>query len=166
MQTLGDYVKAATESEKRLSTQPKKIPDYMSREHDWVGFDFDRTLATYHTWGGPGELGQPIAPMVDLLLETYRKNNVKIFTARIWPIIHYDPVTLKTTWDPRANDLSDEDRKIRCNGAVQACRALMLWCDEHLGHRVPLTNVKDIHCLKFYDDIAVQVVPNTGMIVQ
>jgi hypothetical protein len=161
MQTLAEYIKKVQAEDAK-----GKIPDYMNHRHDWTGFDFDRTLATYYKWGGAAELGQPIAPIVDLLKQTHEKGNVKIFSARVWPIIHYDPHTLQTHWDPRVRDLPDEHQAIRSQCARDAIRAMVNWCDTHLGFRVPITTVKDIHCTRLYDDIAVQVEPNTGRIIQ
>lgn len=143
----------------KVSLAPTKIPDYMDRRHDWIGFDFDRTLATYHKWGGPGELGEPIAPMVELLKRTHEKTNCKIFSARVWPVIHYDPHTLSYTFDPTSSDSA------RQAGGIIAVKAITNWCEQHLGFRIPITTVKDIHCLRLYDDIAIQVEPNTGRLI-
>jgi len=143
----------------------ERIPDYMNPNSNWVGFDFDRTLATYTKWGGPGVLGDPIDSMVQLLKETQKATNCRIFTARVWPIIHYDPHSLMTTWDTRNREMPEDERGERCNGAIDACRAILDWCDTHLGFRIPITNVKDIHCVRLYDDIAIQVIPNTGKLV-
>ena len=40
------------------------------------------------------------------------------------------------------------------------------WCLEHIGVRLPVTNVKDFACVTIYDDRAVQVESNTGRIVK
>lgn len=40
--------------------------------------------------------------------------------------------------------------------------AIEKWCLRHLGKKLPITNVKDYGCEQFWDDRAVQVVPNTG----
>jgi hypothetical protein len=166
--TLADYIghvqeiKQALKYQERRSTliQPDSIPDYMNKSFDWVGFDFDRTLATYTKWSGPAVLGQPITPMVDLLLETKKHTNVKIFTARIWPVLELIP-NVRTIWDPRHKTMPE-----RTTGAADACVALQKWCEQHLGFIPNLTCIKDIHCTRLYDDIAVQVIPNTGKIVQ
>lgn len=49
----------------------------------WYGVDFDGTLAVYPTPGGLNELGAPIAPMVDRVLDWLNAGQeVRIFTAR------------------------------------------------------------------------------------
>jgi len=158
MTTLADYIQ-------KVNTSEGKIPCYMDRGNHWVGFDFDRTLATYHKWTGPGELGEPIMPMLELLRETHKHTECRIFTARVWPLIHFDPHSLRFTWDDRRNDLPERDQEARIGGALAATRAIRAWCDEHLGFQLAITNVKDIHCVKIYDDIARQVEPNTGRLL-
>lgn len=39
------------------------------------------------------------------------------------------------------------------------------WCEEHLGQRLEVTNVKDFGCVAIYDDIAFKVETNTGRII-
>jgi len=47
----------------------------------YVAFDLDGTLAEYHGWSD--EIGSPIKPMVDLLMQYVNRGvRVKIFTAR------------------------------------------------------------------------------------
>lgn len=49
----------------------------------WTAVDFDGTLAKYPTPGGLDELGDPIMPMVTLVLDLLNAGNeVRIFTAR------------------------------------------------------------------------------------
>lgn len=46
---------------------------------------------------------------------------------------------------------------------VQAIREMIeSWCVEHIGHKLPITNVKDYGMIELWDDRAVQVIPNTG----
>lgn len=144
----------------------KKVPCYMDHGNQWVGFDFDRTLATYHRWAGPAELGEPIKPMVDLLKAMHEQAECRIYTARVWPLIHYDPQSLSYTWDPRAHAMPIELRTERIAGALAATKAIREWCIKHIGFQLAITNVKDIHCIRLYDDIARQVQPNTGIVVQ
>ena len=35
------------------------------------------------------------------------------------------------------------------------------WCNAHIGEVLPVTNIKDFGMVELWDDIAVQVVPNT-----
>ncbi len=159
MKTISDYVKKVEASE-------KKVPCYMDHGNQWVGFDFDRTLAEYHRWGGPGELGKPIQPMVDLLKATHQQTECRIFTARVWPLIHFDPHSLRYSWDSRADDFPEDLRSERIEGALIATRAIREWCDKHIGFQLAITNVKDIHCVRLYDDVARQVQANAGVVVQ
>ena len=41
--------------------------------------------------------------------------------------------------------------------------AIEKWTETHLGQRLEVTCVKDQHMHEFWDDKAVQVVPNTGL---
>ena len=40
--------------------------------------------------------------------------------------------------------------------------AIRAWCLKHLHRELPITNVKDRGFVEFWDDRAIQVVPNTG----
>ncbi len=82
---------------------------------EWIGFDFDGTIAIYNGWGGELEFGEPIPVMIELI-RGYLKSGytVKIFT----------------------------------------------------GSRLEATCIKDLGLRLFYDDRAVQVIPNTGITVE
>jgi hypothetical protein len=107
----------------------------------WIGVDFDRTLAVYNGWTGHAELGAPIQPMVDRVKQWLKEGKeVRIFTARI-------------------SNLRPEDLE-------ECLEALRSWCRLYIGQELPITNVKDMHCVAIYDDIAIQVIPNTGQLVE
>ena len=36
------------------------------------------------------------------------------------------------------------------------------WCLKHLGQKLPITNKKDLAMVEMWDDLAIQVVKNTG----
>lgn len=40
--------------------------------------------------------------------------------------------------------------------------AIERWCIRQFGRKLPITNVKDYGCVEYWDDRAIQVVPNTG----
>jgi len=40
------------------------------------------------------------------------------------------------------------------------------WTEEHLGVRLPVTNKKDYGMVELWDDRCVQVIPNTGQLLQ
>lgn len=44
----------------------------------------------------------------------------------------------------------------------EALEAIKRWTEEHIGVRLPVTNVKDYAMIELWDDRAVQVVANTG----
>lgn len=102
----------------------------------WVGFDLDGTLATYGKWNGPAAIGEPIAPMVERVKRLLEKGvEVRIFTARA----------------------SVQSREV--------LEPIELWCARHIGRVLPITNVKDFACRALYDDRAVAVQFNTGVVL-
>lgn len=118
----------------------------MKTKGTWVGIDLDRTLAYYDKYQGPGDIGAPIQPMVDMvkfMLE--RGDDVRIFTARV-----YLPK------DPNMRELEDY---------MAAHVAIENFCEEQFGRRLPITCSKDSRCVGLYDDIAYRVEANTGKIL-
>jgi hypothetical protein len=56
-------------------------------ESDWLGVDLDGTLAEYHEWVGPENIGTPIPKMVERVKKWLREGKiVKIMTARVHPM--------------------------------------------------------------------------------
>lgn len=105
----------------------------------WIGVDLDGTLAEYHGYAGAKEIGKPIPKMVERVKKWINEGKrVKIFTARV------------------ADDLKD-GRDTR-----DVATAIKDWCQEHIGKRLEVTNVKDHRMAELWDDRAVQVIPNTG----
>lgn len=101
----------------------------------WVGVDLDGTLAHYGKWAG-GLIGAPIPAMVARVKSMLDRGiDVRIFTARV---SDGDPATV---------------------------RAVELWCAEHIGRVLPVTNVKDFAMVALYDDRAVAVQKNTGVVL-
>lgn len=104
----------------------------------WIGVDLDGTLAEYGQWKGPGHIGKPIKPMVDRVKGWLDSGEtVKIFTARV------------------SGADAEESRKY-----IEA------WCEIHIGQVLEVTNSKDYGMVALYDDRAVQVIPNTGELVE
>jgi 2'-5' RNA ligase len=104
---------------------------------EWIGFDLDKTLAHYDTYKGPTVIGQPIQKMVDRAKQHIKDgDDVRVLTARV----------------------SDD------KGGV-ARKAIQDWTEKHIGKRLEITDRKDQHMKKLYDDRAVQVVPNEGTVV-
>jgi len=102
----------------------------------WIGVDLDRTLAHYDGWKGPGHIGEPLAPMM-VRVRTWldEGRTVKIFTARI--------------------AVPEPDRS-------KVIKVIHEWLESHGLPRLDITNVKDLAMEQLWDDIAVQVIPNTG----
>lgn len=47
----------------------------------------------------------------------------------------------------------------------ESVEAIEKWCLEHLGQRLPVTNVKDFQMIELWDDRAIRVQSNTGKIL-
>lgn len=102
----------------------------------WVGVDLDGTLARYDGWQGIDHVGEPIKPMVDRVKRWIAEGKtVKIFTARV------------------------------SDGNPNTVRVIQEWCKTHIGQVLNITNIKDYAMDELYDDRAVQVIMNTGILV-
>jgi hypothetical protein len=114
----------------------------IDHKKDWIGVDFDGTLAFYDKWHGPTHLGEPLPEMVSRVKQWIAEDkNVRIFTARC-----YSPI----------------DDAIAQREAAMALLAMQEWCLKHLGAVLPITCVKDYGMTEFWDDRAVQMEKNTG----
>lgn len=105
----------------------------------WIGVDLDGTLA-YHVTGDEsmGFIGDPIPAMVERVKQWLSEGKqVRIFTARV------------------CEDFTGEIK-----------RRIQAWCMEHIGAVLPVTNQKDYNMVELWDDRAVQVITNTGEVVQ
>jgi hypothetical protein len=115
---------------------------------DWIGVDFDGTLAVSGTKVFDGHLGPPILLMVARVKAWLAQGiEVRIFTARV---------------SPRNKE-----------GFPQDVEALALvrnrigdWCEEHIGQRLECTCEKDHNIIQLWDDKAVQVIRDTGRVVE
>ena len=123
---------------------------HSSPSKEWIGVDFDRTLATEVEFDGPDSVGDPIELMVYRVKQWLADGeDVRIFTGRVGP----HPAFYK---DGRPID-PDFTRKSRA--AIEA------WCLRVFGRVLPITNEKDFGMKALYDDKAVQVEPNTGRLI-
>jgi regulator of replication initiation timing len=107
----------------------------------WVAFDLDGTLAHYDEWKGIKHIGEPIPSMINHM-KGYIANGfeVKIYTARI---------------------CTPQDG----HSVEEIIAIIQDWCEKHIGHRLPVTNIKDFGMITCYDDRASQVVCNSGEIL-
>lgn len=108
----------------------------------WIGVDLDGTLAEYLGWQGMGHIGEPIAPMTERVRAWLAVGkDVRIFTARVCSI------------------QSQEDIDI-------FLREYTRWCFRVFGRQLPVTCEKDWKMIELWDDRCVQIMPNTGIMVQ
>lgn len=113
----------------------------MTRE-GWIGVDLDGTLAEYHGWRGEAHIGAPIPAMVARVQAWLAEGReVKIFTARVSHSEHGE------------------------RGIAIMRGLIQMWCAEVIGVALEVTNIKDYRMVTLYDDRAVQVIPNTGILV-
>jgi hypothetical protein len=105
----------------------------------WVGFDLDGTLAKYDGWKGIDYVGEPIAGMARRVVDLLERGvEVRIFTARV-----------STAFNDRAD----------------AARHIQDWTEKHFGERLKVTCEKDFAMAALYDDRAVAVEYNTGLVL-
>jgi len=124
----------------------------------WIGVDFDGTLAHYEKWQGAEHTGAPVVAMVDRVKRWLADGReVRIFTARVWPIAvaQLDPEVI--TLPPGMNS-----RNARVAEAMLAISAIRVWSHAQFGVILPVTCVKDYGMIELWDDRAVQVKANTG----
>ena len=100
----------------------------------WVGFDFDGTLSKWDP-NKPEKLGPPVYAMINLL-RLYVNNGVKvkIVTARV------------------------------AHGNTQYRKALHKWLKKYVGFVPEITSEKDENMVILYDDRAIGVKMNEGVL--
>jgi hypothetical protein len=92
----------------------------------------------YTEWRGPDIIGPPIPWMLKRVQRWLEEGqDVRIFTARV------------------SESHPDEERRV-------AQEAIEHWCEHHLGRLLLVTYKKDAYMIEFWDDRAIQVIPNTG----
>ena len=116
----------------------------MDKYPKYIGCDFDATISEYHGWKGPTDLGKPIPEMVRKIKEAMSQGSqVWIFTARVNPGGHEYKEALEAT---------------------QAYLAIAEWCVKVFGELLPITHEKNKLWQSIYDDRAIQVLPNSGIL--
>jgi len=117
---------------------------------EWIGVDFDKTLATGVAFNGPDSVGDPIEPMVERVKQWLADGeDVRIFTGRVGP----HPAYYK------------DGMPIDSDFASKARAAIEAWCVRVFGRVLLITNEKDLGMKALYDDKAIQVEPNTGRLI-
>jgi hypothetical protein len=136
----------------------------------WYGFDLDGTLAFYDEWKGIDHIGEPIAPMVDLIRKMHQTGKfVKILTARVSP---------RAEAETRPNPYYGHETPDYVSYGMSYAKALygseywnakqfiQDWCIKHLGFMPEVTHEKDYAMLALYDDRVKQVIPNKGILLE
>jgi hypothetical protein len=121
----------------------------------WIGVDLDGTLAHYDGWVSEEHIGEPV-PLMAARVHRWllQGKDVRIFTARIFPLRYINPGD-----DMIGHFVGANPREAQ---AGRAAHHIQLWCEKHFGKRLPITCSKDMAMGTLWDDRAVQVVPNTG----
>ncbi len=103
----------------------------------WIGVDLDGTLAHYEGWSD-GDIGSPIPMMVQRVRDWLSIGiKVKIMTARV-----------------SKGDHDKQEQEIK----------ITEWCLIHLGEALDITCCKDLAMIELWDDRAVRVVKNQGLV--
>ncbi len=108
---------------------------------DWIGVDFDGTLVHNKSGASHGlpHTCKPVLKMVERVKAWLAEGKiVKIFTAR--GAHFHDPIA-----------------KAEIVGSFD------IWCTEHIGQTLEVTNIKTPSMIELWDDRAVGVERNTGM---
>jgi hypothetical protein len=101
----------------------------------WIGVDLDGTLAEYNPHVGTTSIGNPVPAMVD---------RVK-------------------AWIGNGQTVKIFTARV-CDGE-KSRDAIEKWCEEHIGQKLEITNVKDYGMIELWDDRVVRVKTNTGEVV-
>jgi len=104
----------------------------------WVGFDLDGTLAFYDYWRGASHIGKIIPRAKLLLIEEIRNGRIYNYTVKIF--------TARSTI-PEHKQYVEQ------------------WLKDNGLPDLEVTNIKDYGMRKLYDDRAIQVIKNTGEII-
>lgn len=111
----------------------------------WFAFGVDGTIAEYFGWVPDGSIGKPIPSMIRRIKRYLKEGrDVRLCTARVNP----------------AGRAAFPEQFEAQKGIINA------WCMEYIGQTLPICYEKDLHMALLFDDRAMQVIPNTGVLVQ
>jgi len=117
------------------------LPDTMMN-NGWIGVGLDGTLAQFDGWIGPEHIGAPVPRMLERVKDWLDQGlDVRIFTDRV----HACPSDARRTYD-----------------ASVARQAIQIWCDLHVGRRLPVTCMTDCGMVELWDTRCIPVEENTG----
>lgn len=107
---------------------------------EWIGVDFDGTLAHYESKQFPA-LGNPVLAMVSRVKAWHAQGiEVRIVTARV--------------------GLRRPD-----NERIEQTLLIQEWCQKHLGFKPRVVCDKDFDMAVLFDDRCIQVEKNTGRLI-
>lgn len=111
----------------------------------WVGVDLDGTLARKAK--PKPTIGEPIGPMINRVRKWVADGReVRVVTARV-------------------SGYLSEPGSAEYQEAVEQELRIALWCAQHLGHVLPVQCHKDPDMIELWDDRAVGVVVDEGILV-
>lgn len=145
----------------RLVTLADGVRTYeITEDKKWIGVDFDGTLVEFDGWRGVEHIGAPLLPMIQKVQELLEGGRqVRIFTARV-----DDGIRQISIWKERLlGDQATPEILEKIALDFTARNVIREWTREHFGRQLEATNTKDCFCIGIYDDIAIQMVPNTGL---
>lgn len=129
----------------------------------WIGVDFDGTLAFHDPDKALIPLGAPIMPMVNMVKKWHNNGVlVKIVTARVSVL---EPINWQLDTDFNLMKAYEAATQKRLEDAHLHRKLIERWSKEHLGFITPVTAQKDFAMLELWDDRAIQVEHNTGLII-
>ena len=102
----------------------------------WYGVDFDGTLCTGTDWNIPGDEGKPIENIVNKVKELIANGN----TVKVVTARYHD--------------------------GSKSINHVKRWCLKYIGKELEVTASKDYEMIALYDDRAIQVQPDTGVIIE
>ncbi len=119
----------------------------------WIGIDLDGTLAVEVVGGKATEIGAPVPAMVNLVKSLLAQGEeVRIFTAGV------DGGT--------EAHLAGYDNGHEYADVESIREAIQRWSEIHVGQRLAVTNIKTCAMKAYFDDRAVQVIKNLGVVVE
>jgi hypothetical protein len=125
----------------------------------WIGVDLDGTLFHYEKWVGWNVFGEPIQPMVDRVRQWLNEGKeVRIVTARVGLPTH---VSGGRNYYRVSAEKSCRVTKMKFSDSMMVA-AIQKHLVKHDLPALPVQCYKDVNMIEFWDDRAVQVVPNTG----
>jgi len=108
----------------------------------WDGVDFDGTLSKYDGWKGHEVFGEPVVDMCEFVRKEHEKGRtIRIFTARVSQV------------------------SLEGYPKEKVVNAIQDWCEKNIGFRPEVTCEKDRWLDRIYDDRAIGVVKNEGILI-